>query len=329
MSKSGFFVGRFQPVHDGHISVIKQASIQVDRLYVLIGSANVCRSIKNPWTYQERVDMLRKKLFQCGVENVSFVPLNDYPYNDHRWICEVRAIMESKSTSMNHGDAVLFGAWKDGNDYLKWFPGIKYKSLPLNGTLNASDIRQKMFETEDPSVPSTVMDDYRFYKAEAKRFEDYPYPETLNFNCADSVVTCLGHVLLIERKFAPGRGTWALPGGFRNRDETFFECALRELREETNLRVSKRVLIGSVKGHKLYDSPKRSFGIPRNTVAYHFDIAPDADGALPRANGTDDAKKAEWVELNKAINELPLYDDHKWIISDATGIIEDFAFLKS
>lgn len=329
-STNGFFIGRFQPIHEGHIAAIKQAASQVHRLVIIVGSANTCRSIKNPWTYQERVDMIRKKLFQEDVKNVMFVPLNDYMYNDHRWITEVRAIIANfdQSAGPSFRNSTLFGVKKEGNDYLDWFPGIRYKSLPAVGNFNSTDIRVRMFESGDPAMPKTVMDDYLYYKSEELRFAGYPFPETLNFNCADAIVTCLGHVLLIERKFAPGRGTWALPGGFRNRNETFLQCAIRELREETNLRVPERVLLGSIKSQKLYDNPKRSFGIPRNTLAVHFDIAPDAGGSLPRANGTDDANEAKWIELDTVINSLPLYDDHKWLISEATGIVEDFAFLK-
>ena len=332
MSKreNGWFIGRFQPAHAGHISDIKIASSQVDRLNILIGSANACRSIKNPWTYQERVDMLRKRLFQEGIENVSFFPVNDYPYNNHRWITEVLAIVDyvSPYAPMGSDKNILFGAWKEGNDYLNWFPQLRYRSLPIEGTVNSTDIRIGMMTTEDPSIPSTVLDDYKFFQKERELFKDYPFPETLNFNCSDAVVTCLGHVLLIQRKFAPGRGAWALPGGFRNAKETFLQCAVRELREETNLRVPERVLLGSVKSSKLYDNPNRSYGIPRNTLAVHFDIAPDAGVSLPRANGADDASKAVWVPLNEAVNTYTMYDDHSDIIQELTGVSRDFAYLK-
>lgn len=328
--KNGWFIGRFQPFHSGHLSVIKIASSQVECLNILVGSANACRSIKNPWTYQERVDTIRKKLFQEGIKNVAFFPVNDYPYNNHRWITEVLAIVNSVSpdTPMGSVDNTLFGAWKEGNDYLNWFPQLRYRSVPVEGTVNSTDIRISMMESGDASIPATVLDDYLYYKSEERRFSGYPFPETLNFNCADAVVTCLGHVLLIQRKFAPGRGAWALPGGFRNAKETFMQCAVRELHEETNLRVPERVLLGSVKSSKLYDSPNRSYGIPRNTLAVHFDIAPDADGSLPKANGSDDASKAVWVPLSEAINTYTMYDDHKAIIGDLTGMLEDFAFLK-
>lgn len=328
-NKKGFIIGRFEGLHDGHMQSFKIAASQVDALYILVGSANVCRSIKNPWTYQERVDLIRKRLFQEGIENVKFLPVNDYPYNDHRWIMEVRSIVDhviSKSLRVQQ-DVVLFVPMKEGNDYLNWFPDIPTRSVPIMGTLNATDIRHTLMESRDPSIPKTVQADYDYYKDEKVKFAGYPFPEALNFLCADSVVTCLGHVLLIERKRAPGMGTWALPGGFKENNETLLEAALRELREETNLRVPEKVLLGSLKSSKLYDSPKRSQGIPRVTMAFHFDIAPNNDGSLPRASGSDDAAKAVWVPLNDAINKHHLMDDHSSILMEMTGIVQDFAFL--
>jgi len=43
------------------------------------------------------------------------------------------------------------------------------------------------------------------------------------------------HILLVERGIEPYKGSWALPGGFMNMDETVEECAKRELAEETNV----------------------------------------------------------------------------------------------
>jgi 8-oxo-dGTP diphosphatase len=40
---------------------------------------------------------------------------------------------------------------------------------------------------------------------------------------------------LIQRKNAPFKGKWALPGGFLEGDETVEECAARELEEETGI----------------------------------------------------------------------------------------------
>ena len=320
--KTGIFIGRFQPIHQGHIHAIGIAASQVDKLYILVGSANACRSIRNPWTFQERKNMIYSKLWSNRFNNVEVVPLNDYPYNDTQWIADVRA------TAEHYGmvSPTLFGHMKEGNTYLNWFPDWKFKDVEAQYSVNATGIRQSMFETDSPEMPRTVKDDFKYYQNETARFADYPFPETLNFNCGDAIVECQGHVLLIRRKYAPGAGAWALPGGFKNRDESFLDCAVRELQEETNIRVPVKVLRGSIVKTELFDSPSRSFGIPRNTLAVYFRISANPDGSLPRANGADDAAECKWFPLTQVLNTLELYDDHAAIISKVTGVVPMPAF---
>ena len=227
--KVGIFIGRFQPIHSGHIHALGIAASQVSKLYILVGSANQCRSIKNPWTYDERVNMIRSKLWANHITNIEIVPLNDYPYSDTQWMSDVRATIEH----YNMGSPILFGHVKEGNDYLHWFPELEFRSIEAHTDICSTKIRKDMYEFDSPEMPKTVKDDFAFYEKEKELFKNYPFPETLNFNCSDAVLECQGHVLLIRRKFAPGKDCWALPGGFRNAKETFLDCAIRELMEET------------------------------------------------------------------------------------------------
>lgn len=322
--KTGIFIGRFQPIHQGHVHSLGIAASQVDKLYILVGSANQCRSIKNPWTFQERKQMLRSKLRHANIFNYEIIPLNDYRYSDSQWMSDVRATAEH----CEMGIPTLFGHMKDGNDYLNWFPDWPFKSIESDYKINATTIRNQMFDVGDPEMPATVQDDYAFYQKEKETFKDYPFPETLNFNCSDAILECQGHVLLIQRKFAPGAGAWALPGGFRNQRETFLDCAIRELIEETNVRVPEKVLRGSIVKTELFDDPSRSFGIPRNTMAVYMRINPNPDFSLPRANGADDAALCKWVPLTDALNTIQMYDDHKDILSKVTGVVPMPAFSK-
>ena len=52
-------------------------------------------------------------------------------------------------------------------------------------------------------------------------------------------------VLLIQRGDEPDKGCWAFPGGFMNMDETTEQCAIRELEEETGLKVNEVHQIGA------------------------------------------------------------------------------------
>jgi bifunctional NMN adenylyltransferase/nudix hydrolase len=261
--------------------------------------------------------MLQLKLHAEGIHNFKILPVNDYRYNNEQWISEVRSTVNSVCED---NTPVLFGHNKDGNNYLSLFSEWKFRDIEAVYDVNATQIREEWFTTRDSRIPKNVQADWDFYQKEKELFKNYPFPETLNFNCSDAVVICQGKILLIKRKFAPGKDAWALPGGFRNGNETFLDCAIRELQEETNIRVPEKVLRGCIVKTQLFDSPTRSFGIPRNTLAVMIKIQPDADGKPPRANGSDDASEIKWIDLNDALREGKLYDDHADIISEMTGV---------
>jgi 8-oxo-dGTP diphosphatase len=110
-------------------------------------------------------------------------------------------------------------------------------------------------------------------------------------------------VLLIQRGFDPYKGCWAFPGGFMNMDETTEQCAIRELEEETGLKVTNIHQIGA---YSKVDRDPRGRTI---TVAYLAIV--DEPIAV---TGQDDAAKAEWFPLS-ALPELAF--DHADIMQDA------------
>jgi 8-oxo-dGTP diphosphatase len=110
-------------------------------------------------------------------------------------------------------------------------------------------------------------------------------------------------VLLIERGHEPFKGCWAFPGGFMNMDETTEQCAIRELEEETGLKVNEVHQIGA---YSKVDRDPRGRTV---TVAYLAIVA-----APMAVNGQDDAAKAQWFPLS-ALPELAF--DHDEIMQDA------------
>ena len=113
-------------------------------------------------------------------------------------------------------------------------------------------------------------------------------------------------VLLIQRGADPYKGCWAFPGGFMNMDETTEECAIRELEEETGLRVSDVHQIGA---YSKVDRDPRGRTI---TVAYLAIIDEPV-----QVTGQDDAANAEWFPLS-ALPELAF--DHAEIMQDAVRV---------
>ena len=132
----------------------------------------------------------------------------------------------------------------------------------------------------------------------------YKYPRpSVTADCVVMTNEPQPKVLLIQRGADPYKGCWAFPGGFMNMDETTEECAIRELEEETGMKVSEVLQIGA---YSKVDRDPRGRTI---TVAYLAII----DAPAP-VNGQDDAAKAEWFP----ITELPhLAFDHYDIMKDA------------
>ena len=113
-------------------------------------------------------------------------------------------------------------------------------------------------------------------------------------------------VLLIERGADPFKGCWAFPGGFLNMDETTEQCAIRELEEETGMKIQELQQIGA---YSKVDRDPRGRTI---TVAYLAVIESPCD-----VIGQDDAAKAQWFPLD-ALPKLAF--DHDEIMSDAVKL---------
>lgn len=135
---------------------------------------------------------------------------------------------------------------------------------------------------------------------------EYPRP-AVTADCVVITKEKEPKVLLIQRGNEPFKGCWAFPGGFMNMNENTEQCAVRELEEETGLKVSNIRQIGA---YSKVDRDPRGRTV---TVAYLAII----DGA-EKVKGLDDAAKAQWFSLS----ELPkLAFDHEDIMADAINLI--------
>ncbi|RJF69077.1 ADP-ribose pyrophosphatase [Deinococcus cavernae] len=154
------FVGRFQPPHHAHVSTVLAALDAAPHVLVLLGSANLARSVKNPFTAQERHAMFAAALAQRGADlhRVTFRPLPDR-FDADLWAADVRAV----AAQVFGPDArvALVGFEKDASTgYLQWFPGWTRLVTPEEPGLNATDIRAALF-TRQPlpgGLPGPVLD---------------------------------------------------------------------------------------------------------------------------------------------------------------------------
>lgn len=340
------FIGRFEPFHNGHAAVARFALTRAKKLIFLVGSADTPRTTKNPWSVSERAVMIQSAL-SASVERLIVCPLRDHLYNESHWIAGVQRTV-AEAIQSDGGDAAarvgLIGKDKDASSYyLSEFPQWDLVDVKHTETLSATELRRYLFEANQidnhgglmlirANVPGPVFDmldafrrnspvfkqlvaEHHFIDTYRAAWAGAPYPPT--FVTADAVVVHSGHVLLVRRRAEPGKGLWALPGGFVGQSEPIQEACLRELREETRLKIPLPVLKGSIKNRHVFDHPDRSLRGRTITHAYHFDFPA---GELPEVRGGDDADKARWIPVSEALDMGPqLFEDHLHILEFFLG----------
>jgi bifunctional NMN adenylyltransferase/nudix hydrolase len=102
-----------------------------------------------------------------------------------------------------------------------------------------------------------------------------------------------------------------MPGGFLNPQERIEDAALRELREETGIKVPEPVLRGSIVARDVFDDPNRSER--GRTITHCFLLKLRDDTSLPRVRGMDDADKARWCQISD-LKPQDFFEDHYHIL---------------
>jgi bifunctional NMN adenylyltransferase/nudix hydrolase len=340
--KIGVYIGRFQPFHNSHLATVLFAASRVDHLIIVVGSAEAPRSIKNPWTAIERIAMIQATLPEYVRPHVHFVPVRDHHYNDNDWVVEVRNGVSNVAKQLT-GEYIpehvtLFGFEKDASSYyLKMFPQWHFVSTDNLGfpEQNASDVRNAMFndafDTMTDKVPLEVgmavraflkthcfqqlKDEYQHIQQYKQAWASAPYAPT--FVTVDTLAIKSGHILVVRRKGQPGRGQIALPGGFIDANERIVDAAMRELREETGLRIASTDLKKMITNNRVFDYPSRSLRGRTITHAFCINLG---TGELPKVKGSDDADKAWWMPIDELVNrQSEFFEDHYHIIQHFLG----------
>lgn len=336
----GVFIGRMNPPHKGHIETIKRMIRENDLYVVILGSANQYPTIKNPFSWKDRLQMLVTQMEEDFEEYPYMLVIDhieDQP-SDNAWAMEVQKIV-SRNIMYDDCEVKLYGHMKDESSYyLKMFPNWSLVETGNYGGLNSTDIRNQMFggsehnvlwwdkvtppvreyiekwKIQKPFLNDLTVNNLDYFRKEyafiqnyKKSWEAAPYAPT--FVTVDACVVCSGHILLVKRKAEPCAGAWALPGGFVNQNELLIDACIRELREETKIKVPAPVLRGSIKASQVFDNPTRSLRGRTITHAYYIELPL---GELPKVKGSD----SFWMPLNEVnSNKHKLFEDHYQIIS--------------
>lgn len=247
------FVGRFQPPHQAHVFTVLAALKAAPRVLVLLGSANLARSVKNPFTAQERHAMFAAALAERGADlhRVTFRPLPDR-FDAELWAADVREV--ARKVFGPDARVALVGFEKDAStSYLHWFPGWVRLTTPEQPGLNATDIRAALF-TRQP-LPGGLPGPVRDFLHQFPQGRGFPRLAREWYAVQQSRQQCEGprrevrwldvrgpDVFLSKRREDIGQGLWELPGLVLAHGET------------------------PPAGARIFDHPSRSLVIP--TTAY-------------------------------------------------------------
>ena len=121
------------------------------------------------------------------------------------------------------------------------------------------------------------------------------------------------YVLMIKRKNDPYKNQWAFPGGFVDENELFIDAAIRELKEETGLRLNSFSLRACGYEDSLFRDPRG------RVVTQIFETIFKNVKVLPHVEASDDAKEIEWIKYENLIKMDLAFDHLRILTNDLTG----------
>ena len=162
MKTVGVILARLQPIHNGHLALIKKASVENDEVHVFIGSADKFNE-RNPIPINIRKKYAESAVKEANLENITFHLLDDLTNesdNSHDW----GFYLYSKIvTEIQQSNFTIY--YSDGFEIItSWFPGfilrnnVSLNLLARNATeegISATMVRE-MIVKNDPELEKVV-----------------------------------------------------------------------------------------------------------------------------------------------------------------------------
>lgn len=148
MSKTAVFLWRFQPFHIGHMSIVdKIFQNDFERLLLIIGSSDKSWTDENPWTLQEREEIIRASIPLELQEKIDILWLDDVP-DDDVWCENLKQLFAE--------EVILF----TGNEWVRDIcerQGITTDWIIPTIDISATKIREMIRKWEDVSQWTNIL----------------------------------------------------------------------------------------------------------------------------------------------------------------------------
>lgn len=104
---TALFIGRFQPLHHGHIYILNKILKSYKKLKIGIGSSQLSKIKSDPFTYEERFNFISSALNKRGIspERYEIFPIPDI-FNANKWVDHVIEIVGDFDTIFSNSDWV-------------------------------------------------------------------------------------------------------------------------------------------------------------------------------------------------------------------------------
>ena len=138
---NGLLIGRFQPFHLGHLEAILFGLSRVENLWICIGSSNKSNEMKNPFTADERKEMILSSIDKKIAEKIKIYYIPDVA--DHsKWTLEIDSIVPKYDVVFSNDEF---------SQTLFQKRGIKVIPVPLKQreSLSGINIRSKIANNQD------------------------------------------------------------------------------------------------------------------------------------------------------------------------------------
>jgi len=135
--KRGFYIGRFQPYHNGHQSVLEHIAGTVDEIIIGVGSAQLSHQADNPFTAGERVLMITRSLESLDCP-FYVIPIEDIQRNA-LWVAHVRSMTPPFDICYSSNPLVVRLFSEAGID-------VQLPAMYEREILSGTEIRKRMLE---------------------------------------------------------------------------------------------------------------------------------------------------------------------------------------
>ncbi len=290
------FIGRFQPFHLGHMSVVMAVAKENELLYIGIGSTNVPVSKHNPFSVEERELMINGSL-KGKIKNYKIYRVPDIG-NNSRWVKHVESIVP-KFDIVYSGSPLIRKLFREKN--------YEVRCIPAHVDTSSTQIREMMYAGEDWEhlVSEGTLNVLKKIngKERVSSLMNLPAYGATKIS-VDAIIKYKDSLVLIKRKNYPFQGMLAFPGGHLNYGETCEEAVVREAKEETGLNFKIEKLSG------IYSDPDKD---PRG---HYVNLVYVGEGAGELKAG-DDAAEVLLVPIEDARKGLSMAFDHARMLKEA------------